>query len=135
MKFKLKLCKVNDEENTWFEEYDEDTIDPEQWGKDIIEYFNDDLRPGEVARKLLEVIVLDKDSVEKHTWSKTNLVTIMKGSMPYDTQKCSLCGITGKRYGLSDTVKLDNKYKAKIYQRCDTSKEHLDKLKDRRNEN
>ncbi len=133
MKFKLKVCKVNDEKNTWFEEYDEDTSDAEQWGKDIIEYFNSDLRPNETARKLLEVIVLDKDSIEKHDWDKTNLVTIIKGNgIPYDTQKCQRCGITGKRYGLSETVKIDPKYKAKVYLRCDTSKKHLEKLKDKK---
>ena len=33
MKFKLKLCKINDKENFWFEEYDENIDDPETWGK------------------------------------------------------------------------------------------------------
>ena len=131
MKFKLKLCKVNDEENTWFEEYDEDTNDVEQWGKDTIEYFNSTSRPNECARKLLEVIVLDKDSIEKHSWKKTNLVTIIKGSMPYDTQKCQRCGITGKRYGLSETTKLDAKYKAFVYKRCDTAQKHLEKRRNK----
>lgn len=127
MKFKIKVAKVNDKENFWFEEYEEHTDNPEQWGIDIIEYFNFSLRTGEVKRVFLDVIVLDKDSIAKHNWTKTNICTIMKGTLFYDTKKCSRCGVTGKSYGFGESVILDSKYKAKIYQRCDTSKRHLEK--------
>jgi hypothetical protein len=132
MKIKLKICDVDSPENNWNEEYDVECKNAEEYGTELINSFNDTLRPGEKPRKLLEVTVIDNKSVEHHEWYKTNITTIVKkGGMCYDTQKCSKCGITGKRYGLSEMVKRDAKYKAKIYQRCDTSKKHLEKLKNK----
>ena len=131
MKIKLKICCVNDEQNSWIEEYDVDCLDAKEYGENLIEGFNDMLRPGEKLRKLLEVIVVNKESIEYHDWHKTNLVTIIKNGMCYDTQRCSRCLITGKRYGLSGAVKRDTKYKAKVYQRCDTAKRQLEKLRNK----
>ena len=41
-----------------------------------------------------------------HKWEKTNLVTLKKGRLFYDTHKCTECGITAKRFGVNDS--LDN---------------------------
>ena len=41
-----------------------------------------------------------------HKWEKTNLVTLKKGRLNFDTHKCTKCGITAKRFGVNDS--LDN---------------------------
>lgn len=129
MKIQLKVGYLDNPENNWFEEYDVTCEDAKKYAEGLIEVFNYTLRPGEKARKLLEVTVIDYESIEKHDWRKTNLITIMNGPICYDKQKCTRCGITGKRYGLSGDVIQDSKYKAKVYIRCDTSKKHIERKK------
>lgn len=42
--------------------------------------------------------------------------------------RCSACKVTGRRYGLGQNgVALDRKFRAKVYERCDTAQEHLEK--------
>ncbi len=127
MKLKLKIGYLDNPDNNWVEDYDVDVENPQSYAEEMIASFNATLRPGEKERILLEVIVADKESIEKHAWYKINLTTIvLAGGINYDKQKCSRCGVTGKRYGLSKYVKIDAKYKAKVYQRCDTAQKHLE---------
>jgi hypothetical protein len=44
-----------------------------------------------------------------HKFEKTNLITITKGGKIYDEMKCSGCGLTGKRYGITDYVSIDGR--------------------------
>jgi len=39
-----------------------------------------------------------------HNFQKSNLVTQRGSAGSFDTYKCSHCGLTGKRYGLNETV-------------------------------
>jgi hypothetical protein len=117
MKF---IVYVSDErhEEPWTEEYDKEVEDPQKWAEDTISTFNANLRPGEYLRRL-ERVEVTGPSTKRHTWHKTNLITIRARGQFYDTYVCTYCGITGKRHGLSDGVTIDYKYKAKKYQTCD----------------
>ena len=131
MKFKM-IVSYKGSKDTWEEVEDQQVEDAHAWSVECIQQFNNTLQPGEKARELHSVEILDVDSKKDHDWEKTNLVTIIEGKRIYDTHKCRSCGITAKRFGLGDIV-LDWNFKAKVYQRCDTSKKHLEKkaLKER----
>jgi hypothetical protein len=59
---------------------------------------------------LLRVEVKPNNKLLKHVWEKTNLVTVMKGRVSYDTYQCERCGMTGKRFGLGrDNITPDSK--------------------------
>jgi hypothetical protein len=104
---------------TWKEEYVINDSDPIEWAKNTIDKFNSTLNPHESPRELVGVEVLDElEKNNQHNWSKTNLITIVRGSSVYDTMKCEKCGISGKRYGLDGWVIRDSKYKAKKYDKC-----------------
>ena len=53
-----------------------------------------------------------------HNFSKTNIVTIIKGGRNYDEYKCSACGIKGKRYGLSEYVAVAETYSDNLIRNC-----------------
>ena len=53
-----------------------------------------------------------------HTFTKTNLVTIIKGNRIFDEYKCSTCGMIGRRYGLSEYAEVSNKYSDKLVNNC-----------------
>lgn len=123
MRFRIEIQTADG--RRWWEDYDK-PLPPEpgyavEWALDTIERFNDTLRAGEAPRRLMNVEVLEADTVKDHDWRKTNMVTIMEGSSMYDTYECSRCRITGKRFGLSDGIRRDARYKAAVYMRCDTS--------------
>lgn len=130
MKFRIKIANKGEEKNWRWEEYDEDVSDPEEWAKETLEVFNSSLRPFEKERVLLGVELIDEMSVRAHTWNKTNLMTLHVRGQYFDTVECTRCGITGKRHGVGD-VKVDSKFKSKVYARCDTAKKHLDKKRAR----
>jgi hypothetical protein len=123
--------KVSDGQSEWEEPYDkEEVTNPQEWAEETIAWFNTTLRPGERARTLLGVTVqgestkAENSSVE-HDWEKSNLVTIMGRGRSYDTYRCRNCGVTGKRLFLDSPVIIDPKFKAKVYQSCDTAKARL----------
>jgi len=122
MKFRVK---VSDGTSDWWETYDLATDDPDQWAKEIMDSFNATLRPGERSRIVEEIEVLDKDSVERHTWEKVSLVTERNRHGEHDRMKCKYCSITGKRYGIGGGITVDSQYKSKVYQRCDTAQAHM----------
>lgn len=127
MKFKLTARNKGDKSGyTWEEEYEKDVKDPEKWSRKLIDNYNATLMDGEEIRELLKVEIIDTTSVSGHTWKKTSLVGEMYQGSIIDRYACTVCGITGKRFGFGG-VQFDPKYKAKVYQRCDTAKAHIDK--------
>ena len=109
MKFKLVL--KTDDSREWEEEYEENTDDPLEWGRKLIDRFNKSLKLGESKREVVDVTISYERSRLVHIWEKTNLVTISNNQGSYDTARCSLCGVTGKRFGLGQNIRLDPKYK------------------------
>ena len=127
MKFRIQVQNSGGE--PWWEEYDRCVSDAAVEAGRIIDQFNATLRAGESPRELVSVEVLDADSIRDHAWEKQNGVTVQVGGRSFDVHKCSRCGVTGKRYGLSGHVTLDPKFaRAKVYQRCDTSLRHRQKI-------
>lgn len=122
MKFRIR---ISDGATEWWETFDLATDDAKQWAKETLDRFNATLSPGEKPRTLLEVAVLDKDSVERHTWEKVSLVTEVNRHGEHDRMKCKNCSITAKRYGIGGGITVDSQYKSKVYQRCDTAQRHM----------
>jgi hypothetical protein len=99
----------------WSEDYNRAEIlnlqEAAVWGENLIQRFNNSLRPGETPRKYVGVEEApDSDALIPHEWQKTNLVTIIKGLQVYDTAICLRCNITAKRFGL-DGYTIDPKFK------------------------
>ena len=82
------------------EEYDiEDGKNPEEFANDLINNFNNTLRPSESPRELVSVDVIEQHSVflHNHSWKKQNNVTIMaRGGGSYDIVRCIRCGCNCK---------------------------------------
>jgi len=57
-----------------------------------------------------------------HKWEKVNLVTIDGKDGMYDKYRCTRCGITGKRFGLSNTIRRDKRYADSKYEFCQKKK-------------
>lgn len=124
MKFKIEVktigrsARVIGRDSIWWETFDEPRVKTiaaaKAFGQNVINGFNHFLRPGEQKRHFTGNVEMLGPS-EKHTWRKTNLVTIIKGSQAYDTMRCEVCGATGKRHGLGASgVTLDREYKKLI---------------------
>ncbi len=121
MRFRMMIRYANGSGKPWNEDEDRPQIPDlghaETWAKSTVAMFNKTLRPGELARELVSVEELPDEPVA-HGWQKTNLVTVQRGSSMYDTYRCTQCGITGKRYGLSGEVKRDSIFKSPGYADC-----------------
>lgn len=93
------------------EDHNVRTDDPEVWAKELLEYFNDTLKPGEPLRALIRVDVKPNKMPLQHQWFKTNFVTIMAtgGQGSYDTYRCTDCGVTAKRWGIGGAFIPDKK--------------------------
>lgn len=119
MKYKIAVQFVQGGE-PWEEDYDDAhvTTDAEAMNKGaaLVQHFNDTLRPGEKARKFLGARIVGEG--ESHDWHKVNLITQTRGRQNFDTMRCELCKITGKRFGLGPSVKRDSIYRAKKYAKC-----------------
>lgn len=125
-KIEATIC---DENATWKETYDvAEKINAEDYMNAMIENFNSSIRENERKRKLVGLKVIHDTLPQEHQWEKTNIATIHgRGSM-YDTYKCKICGITGRRYGIGNVIKRDRKYIAKCYDSCESAIKHLKKL-------
>jgi hypothetical protein len=122
MKFNITVSH-RDHDLLWVEAYDRAEVknvgDAVRWAEALIDKFNRTLRPGERARKVLAVTRTGDSSAPPHDWGKTNLVTVSDHGQYYDTMECVRCGVTGKRYGLDNTIIIDQKFKDKKYERCE----------------
>jgi len=124
MKFEIKIGNEDGSGEPWWEDFDK----PYQTQKEVtdfaawaVNYFNSTLLAGEKPRKFLgevKIIALG------HDWKKTTIVMRTtknrqnKHGIMYDEYQCARCGITGRRYGVSDVIKRDDKYKAMKYEDC-----------------
>lgn len=124
-----KIKAVIGHENSdrgWEEEFDiEDDVNAEEFVSSLVSHFNNTLRPGEQRRKLISVSDTGEKGTQNHKWSKTNVITIRGRNGLYDTVVCDICGITGRRYGIGREVIPDREYRAKCYETCDSTLEHL----------
>jgi len=129
MRFRIKTAKVGDEDNFWWEEYSENIDDPEKWSRNLVDNFNNTLRPHEKPRIILGVDILSTEK-EKHTWVKhvAGMSVVFRKHI-VDIMYCSVCSITGKRYNLESKVQIDSKFKKKCYQKCNTSLKEQEKLR------
>lgn len=84
-----------------------------EWAQRVIGHFNRTLRANEVEREVIGVKMGAGNAGLPHEWRKSNLVTQMgkDGGMSFDTYKCEHCDATGKRFGLSDNISRDKKFK------------------------
>lgn len=112
--------------NEWNEDYTARTDNPEQWGRDIVAFWNRTLRPHETPREFVSVTVHGEVPPPEHDWFKVTAMTQQRGDngRPFDKMQCERCGVTGKRFGISATVNLDSVWRAKVYRQCDTTIAH-----------
>lgn len=128
MKFKIHI-KTQSED--WWETYTKLIDDPHEWAKEITDQFNRTLRPKEQPRELIEVIIEDDANDELHDWFKRTdgMSVVFRGSF-VDIMECRKCGITGKRFGIGAIIKIDSKYKKKVFQKCNTAKIELNNMRE-----
>lgn len=127
MKFKMRVKRIDGQHGDWWETYDKPGTDAKKMALEIIDFYNSTLRPGETAREIIEVVALDQlEDSSTHQWEKWGIVTVVsKATAAHDTYKCKVCGITGKRFGLSSTIKIDSKFRAKLFLDCRRAKQKL----------
>lgn len=114
MRFKMKVRSTKTG-NTWWEEVNKPCTDSRREAERIIAYFNATLTPNESPRELVAVRELLGEEKSTHQWEKQNAITKMEKGIIFDVYKCVRCGVTGKRFNLSEEVRLGPKYKRKIY--------------------
>lgn len=116
---------ITDGNVSWDETYYiADNVDGTTYMNSILDNFNSSLRQHEGKRTLISIEEIG-NGTEKHKWVKTSGATIQGTHGMYDKYVCKVCGVTGKRYGLSSEVKRDSKYNAKCYETCTSTLEHL----------
>ena len=120
MKFKNIFCLKRNPEKIFEETCIENVSDPDAWGKEIIQFYNDTIpKYGGEERVFLRTEIIDP-TINKHEWKKNNLMTLIdeKNHRTYDEMECTVCHITGKRYDISHNVTIDKKYQADKYKYC-----------------
>lgn len=129
MKFKILVKNTADaDDSAWWEHYEENTDNAQQWVEEVLQTFNDTLRPHEQHRTLLKVEVEGDSNDPFHTWEKSSvgMSSNFRGDI-VDIFKCSKCGITGKRKNLSSVIKIDSKFRKKCFQDCGQAKQEIAK--------
>lgn len=128
--FTIYVRHKGSQQAAWAERYQKETDNPKKWGMDIIAFFNSTCEPGERKREFVSIMIHGEVPPIEHNWSKTSLMTQTHGNAVFDKMACELCGITGKRFRLNQSVKRDSKYRAKVYARCDTAVKYLEAKKE-----
>lgn len=123
--------KVKDARAEWTEKYNKpevvDQATAESFGRNVVQYYNDTLRPGERPRTFLSAALTNNGDVhESHEWEKTNAFTIAERGRTFDTARCVKCGVTAKRFGVG-APRLDSQFRAQAFRYCDTARALLAK--------
>jgi hypothetical protein len=123
---------IRSEHNEWAENYIEGERgsfpvgepDLSVWAYNLVTRFNAGARPGETLRYVTKIEESEYTGPVKreHTWEKTNLITIVRGKQMYDTARCTVCGITAKRFGVGGYTR-DPKFKDDKFEICSGPKE------------
>jgi hypothetical protein len=89
----------------------EDQQAEEAWriAEEVIQNFNDTLRPHELARTLQSATILDLTTQpECHRWEKTSVVIQAADHIGmHETHYCPLCNNTGKQYQIQGPIIVD----------------------------
>jgi hypothetical protein len=98
--FRIHVRHAGTAGDGWSEEYTKDVAEPESWACETIRGFNTGLRPGDCARELLRVELINSTARPiAHDWPKQNLVTVDYHRLPFDRMQCTQCGITASGRG------------------------------------
>ncbi len=118
MKFKIH---VSNERGEWWENYELNTDNPQEWAERTVKNYNETLRSGEVPRTLLGVEVVEVDGPRLHSFFKlTNGQSVNFRGRIVDLYQCRECPVTAKRFGLSEGIIVDSKFKRKFSKYCMT---------------
>lgn len=105
---------------SWWEEYERDIpIDRCQAeAEGIMRVWNDGLRPHENPRTLLKVDAVS-DVFNGHRWEKsTGGMSVPFRGQHVDLYYCERCRITGKKFGLQSSVRIDSKFRGDKFKTC-----------------
>lgn len=120
MKLKIKVRSLGTKRE-WEEDYDVLIVgnlqQAEEWADRLIKRFNETLRPGELRREVVSTSLVGVST--KHDWQKmtSGMSVSFRGGI-VDIFQCSVCQVTGKRFGLRAGIKRDSKFRAKKYAIC-----------------
>lgn len=68
--------------------------------------------------RILLRTAINESARQAHRWRKKNAATRRDRLGLYDVHECERCGVTGKRFGLSGTIKRDSIFRANVYGNC-----------------
>jgi hypothetical protein len=76
----------------------------------------------------IELVTAKAEGERKHSWD-TKERNKVNGSELFDVMRCGVCGVSGRRYGLSDnSIRIDPKYRHTLFKSCDTSLAHAESV-------
>lgn len=132
-KFTMRVKKVGQKDSQAWDELTEreevrSLAGAKKVASSIVKSFNIDV-PKKERRVLVSVLFDESTKDSTHSWEKQNLVTISDDLGFYDELKCTVCGITAKRFGVQWPPTRDKRYSDSVFANCDTAKEALDPVK------
>lgn len=133
MKFIVIVRYQGKPNSGWEEPYDKPEItselQAERWARRAVNWFNETLRPHEQPREYVGIkfpVESESEAPYPHDWVKVNAMTIRRnGGGTYDIYRCSACRITGKRFGLGNSVTRDSEFRSKGFEDCNKAKQIL----------
>lgn len=123
------VLRNSDSKKRWAEWCDWPNIQTTEMARkraeDMVANYNSTRIGPEKKRTLVGLSVLPPKESKEHDWRKTNLVTIggFGNTAAHDSYRCSICGVTGKRFGLSPNIIRDRKFKNDKYSDCSKSRQ------------
>lgn len=89
----------------------------EKIARDMVKQFNKGLREGEASREFVSIQL--EGASNSHRWEKDllRMSANFRGRV-IDGMICENCGVSGKRFGISGHIKIDSKFKKKVFQTC-----------------
>ena len=119
---------------SWKEPYDKPGITSldaaRKWANQTIANFNETLHPYESPRELVDVVNGEekKGITSTHSWEKVSLTTQVSSRGMFDAMRCTVCGITAKRYGMTN-IKIDSAFRGDGFNSCSNAIKILAKRK------